>query len=146
MKKRANGFTLVELIVAITIMAIITPVMSMVLFYVIKGFSSYEAINSINKKNQEMLNRIYMRISVNKRIFQNTSSDNQFLLKVQLTNCPPVLSGSKLAKLRPVLCLLVHYIYRVKLRQYLFSAVMNLPPLWKMLLIHTAPPYSQSDL
>ncbi|OQA89742.1 MAG: hypothetical protein BWY26_01639 [Elusimicrobia bacterium ADurb.Bin231] len=99
MKKRTNGFTLVELIVAITIMAIITPVMSMVLFYVIKGFSSYEAINSINKKNQEMLNRIYMRMSVNKRIFQNTSSDNQFLSRIQLTNCPSVLANSKLAKI-----------------------------------------------
>jgi prepilin-type N-terminal cleavage/methylation domain-containing protein len=97
-RRPSAGFTLVELMVAITIYLIVVPGITALLITVIKGFTSYEATNGLKKNNQESINRVYLALIENKRIFQNTTADNAFLSKVSLSGAPAVLTGSKLPK------------------------------------------------
>ena len=96
-KKRTHGFTLMELIIAITLLAIVVPGLTVLLSTIFKGYSSYEAASGLKKNNQESINRIYLTLMETKRLFQGTAADNAFLAKVSLgADAPTVLSGSKL--------------------------------------------------
>ncbi|OGS47435.1 MAG: hypothetical protein A2539_08500 [Elusimicrobia bacterium RIFOXYD2_FULL_34_15] len=103
-----KGLTLVEVIVALAIFLIIVPVITSVLMNVTKGFTSFEASNSLKKTNQNTLNRIYLKLTESKKIFQNIPSDptvphNAYLGRIVANNyivsgigCPKLLENSKL--------------------------------------------------
>ena len=91
-----SGFTLVEIMVAIIVFALIIPGVVVLLMTVNKGFTAYEAANQLKKNNQETLNRIFIKLTGAKRIFQNNSSDNAYLARIMLSSCPAVLPGSTL--------------------------------------------------
>jgi hypothetical protein len=84
--------------IAITIYLIVVPGLTTLLVTVIKGFTSYEAATGLKKNNQENINRVYLALIENKRIFQNTTADNAFLGKVSFSGAPAVLAGSQLPK------------------------------------------------
>jgi len=91
-----RGVTLVELMMAVVIIGIVTPVVAMLLTQTLKSFTSYEATMQLRKTNQATLNRIYLRLGSCKRIFDNSTADNVFLSRVDLSSSPVVLSGSAL--------------------------------------------------
>jgi type II secretory pathway pseudopilin PulG len=92
--------TLVELLLALAIMGIITPVLVSLLTYVTSGFTGYEATSQLRKMNQKTLNRIYLRVGSCKRIFQNVTLDNAFVGRLILTGCPSALAGSALPSIQ----------------------------------------------
>ena len=94
MNKR--GFSLVELMISVTIMAIIVPIIGLVFITATRAFITFEAMSTLKKVNQNSVNRIYVRLNRNKRLFEETLSDLDFLNAVNLSGCPSVLSGSKL--------------------------------------------------
>ena len=91
-----GGYTLAEVAVAAAIMAIVMPVLAMLFTSTNTSFTGFEASNSLKINNQNTVNRMYLRLGRNKRIFQNTSADTPFLSAVGLTGAPAVMSGSKL--------------------------------------------------
>lgn len=89
-----KGFTLVEVMLAIAIFAIVTPVITTMLTQVLRGFSTYEMSTQIKKTNQKTNNRIHLRLGSCKRIFQNTTNDKAYLDRLTLSDSPSVLSGT----------------------------------------------------
>ena len=89
-----RGVTLVELMMAVVIIGIVTPVITMLLMQTLKGFTAYESTMQLRKTNQTTLNRIYLRLGSCKRIFDNSTADNVFLSRVDLSAAPALLSGS----------------------------------------------------
>jgi len=94
--KNKNGLTLVEVIIAVVVFAMIIPGIVMFLNNITQGFTTYECISSLKKNNQETLNRIYASLLSSRRIFENNTDGTLYLSKLYLTGCPPLLTGSKL--------------------------------------------------
>jgi len=99
----ARGFTIVELIISIAILAIITPAVTILLTFITNGLTSYEASTQLRLVNQRTLNRIYTRLGSSKRIFQNNTSDLAFLNTIDLAGSgyPAAISGSTLPTIQP---------------------------------------------
>jgi len=95
-----KGFTLVEVIMTVGILSIVIPILTVLFISMNKSFVTFEAFNSMKKVNQETINRIYIRLGRNKRLFQEKAEDIAFLNVIDLTDCPSVLSGSKLPIIR----------------------------------------------
>lgn len=93
------GYSLVELVMAVAIFSIVVPVIVMFFSSTMRAFNSFEAANGLKKSNQQAVNRIFLKLSGNKRLFQNTANDTAFLLRVSTGGCPSKLTGSKLAKI-----------------------------------------------
>ena len=91
-----GGYTLAEVAVAAAIMAIVMPVLAMLFTSTNTSFTGFEASNSLKINNQNTVNRMYLRLGRNKRLFQNTAADTPFLSSVGLSGSPSVMSGSKL--------------------------------------------------
>jgi len=87
---------MVELMMATVVIGIVTPIVVMLLAQSMKGFTAYEATMQLRKTNQVSLNRIYLRLGSCKRIFQNSSTDNVFLSRADLSGAPAELTGSVL--------------------------------------------------
>lgn len=94
-----KGLTLVELILAVTVFAIIVPQILSFLFTVMKAFTSYEASIQLERTNEEMLTRIYLKLCSCKRLFQNIPSDLSYLERLDLSTSPTVLTASRLPKI-----------------------------------------------
>ena len=92
-RQARSGFTLVELLIAIAVFAIVVPVMVTFFSTVIKNFTSFEATNQLKKTNQESLNRIHLKLKSCKRIF--TRADGSYVVKISTSEYPG-LSASKL--------------------------------------------------
>lgn len=88
--------TMIELLMAGTIVAIIVPIMVLLINATINGFTTFDAQQQIKGANQQLLNNIYSNLVLSKRIFQNTASDNAFLNKISLSNLPSRISTSQL--------------------------------------------------
>ena len=91
-----NGYTLAEVAIAASILAILMPVLAMLFNSTNTSFTGFEASNSLKNNNQSTVNRMYLRLGRNKRLFQNNSTDTAFLARLNLSADPAVLSGSKL--------------------------------------------------
>ena len=90
------GYTLAEVMIASALVAIIIPILTLVFTATNKGFTGFEAKNSIKQVNQNTVNRMYLRLGRNKRLFENTSADNPFLARASTSTCPIPITGSKL--------------------------------------------------
>jgi len=100
-----KGLTLVEVIVTLAIFLIIVPVITVVLTTVTKGFTSFEASNTLKKTNQNTLNRIYLRLSECKRIFPDmppsgSSNSKEYIDIISTTDRPDILANSKLSVIK----------------------------------------------
>lgn len=93
---RPNGFTLPEVAIAATLLAIITPIIVIVLMSTNHGFTSYEAGNVMKQMNQNTVNRIYLRLGRSKRLFENNAYGRGLLARMNMSGAPAVMSGSKL--------------------------------------------------
>jgi prepilin-type N-terminal cleavage/methylation domain-containing protein len=101
MTLKKKGFTLIELMITVTITLIILPVLVVLFISTNKNFIFYEASNTLKQTNQNSVSRIYVRLGRNKRLFENTIADNAFLGKADLSGCPSVMAGSVLASVKP---------------------------------------------
>ena len=104
-RNKVTGLTLIEVIITLAIFSIIVAAVSAVLTSTKKGFTSFEAANTLKKVNQNSLNRIYIRLTECKRIFPYIATEsapnfNSYLSRVTLTGtptgCPAMLNGSKI--------------------------------------------------
>lgn len=93
---KKTGVTLVELMLAIAVLGIILPLITMFFSRIVNRFGIYEMTTQLRKANQQSMNRIHLRIGSCKRLFENSSNDMAFLARVDLSGCPSVLTGSKL--------------------------------------------------
>jgi hypothetical protein len=100
-KDKISGFTLVELMITVTITLLIVPILTLLFISTNKNFIFFEASSTLKQINQNSINRIYVRIGRNKKIFENTIEDNAFLARVDLTGCYSVATGSKLSITNP---------------------------------------------
>lgn len=96
-----KGFTLVELMITVSITLIIIPVMILLFLSTNKNFIFFEASSTLKQINQNTISRIYVRLGRNKKLFENTTENNAFLTRVDLSGCPSVMTGSLLATVKP---------------------------------------------
>jgi prepilin-type N-terminal cleavage/methylation domain-containing protein len=93
-----KGFTLVEMLVVVSIIAIITPALTYLFTKVGEGMAADEMHTQLQRLNEKTMLRFHDRLSTSKRFFQNTATDKSFLALVQLSgSAPPVLANSLLA-------------------------------------------------
>jgi prepilin-type N-terminal cleavage/methylation domain-containing protein len=96
-KDGQGGYTFVELMIAVAILALITPAITIFFSKVSQGYAADEMHTLLKKNNQDSLNRLHNRLASNKRIFQNDAVGVSFLSTVGLTGgAPSVLGGSHL--------------------------------------------------
>ncbi len=96
------GATMVELMMAVAIFGIVTPVIAMLLMQTTKSYSMYEAATQLRVTNQATLNRIYLRLGSCKRIFNNTAADNVYLSSISGPGAPMILTGSVLPTIQEI--------------------------------------------
>ncbi|HJT23343.1 MAG TPA: prepilin-type N-terminal cleavage/methylation domain-containing protein [bacterium] len=93
----ACGFTLVELLIAVAILAIIMPAMVLLLTKTRQSFSADEMHMQLKACNEQTINRVHLSLASNRHIFEGDAAGVSFLGRVQLmAGTPPVLTGSKL--------------------------------------------------
>jgi hypothetical protein len=81
---------------AVIILGIITPGLVMLMSSLTKGFTGYEAAVNLREVNQKSLNKIYLRLGSNKRLFENNANDIGYLNKISLAGNPSLMAGSLL--------------------------------------------------
>lgn len=91
-----RGFTLPEVMLTVTILALIMPILAVVFTSANRGFTGFEAANSLKQANQNTVNRMYLRLGRNKRLFQNTTDDGKFAAGADLGGCSAPMSPSAL--------------------------------------------------
>jgi type II secretory pathway pseudopilin PulG len=99
LKRRSSGFTLIELMIGLTIfMIMMLAVMPM---FNISGdvFSSTEAHGQLKNYGQEAVNHIADALIECKRIFEGNTNDGAFLARLLMPGMPTAVSGSQLPKI-----------------------------------------------
>lgn len=97
-----GGFTLLELLMTISIMAIITPAITFLFVKMTQGMAADEMRNAMASMNDRSLLRIHERVLSNKHMCQNDTSGQTYLAMVKAgmsaaTNTQyPILAGSLL--------------------------------------------------
>jgi prepilin-type N-terminal cleavage/methylation domain-containing protein len=91
-----KGMTLVEVIMAVAIFSIVLPLVSVFLMKITTGFAMYDMRSELRRVNQQTNNRIYLRLTACKRIFETATGGAAYLGKLTLTGCPAVITGSVL--------------------------------------------------
>lgn len=92
-----DGFTLVELMIAVAVLAVITPAFLLLLSKTQQSFSAEEMHLQLRSCNQQTINHIHIRLSAAKHIFQGDATGVTFLGRVKLAaGAPATLSGSRL--------------------------------------------------
>lgn len=92
-----EGYTLIELMLAVAILAMITPAITIFFSKVTQGYAADEMHTQLKTNNQNTLNRLHARIGTSKRLFLNDATGTAFLAAVSLTGgAPNVLGGSHL--------------------------------------------------
>ena len=97
MKKNEKGMTLTEIMIALSIFTILVAIVFTSLSTFSKLFTSTDATNQLKSASQKTVNKIGLRLSESKRIFQKTSADTAFLARIILADA--VLTGSCLPKI-----------------------------------------------
>jgi prepilin-type N-terminal cleavage/methylation domain-containing protein len=93
---RTPGVTLVELLIAVTILSMLVVGVSPFISLTQRGFSSMEAHNSLKTGGQEAINRIGNKLAQCKRLFENTVDSDAFRARAVLTTQPTIITGSKI--------------------------------------------------
>jgi len=88
--------TLIEVIVAVLVFSIITPMIAVMLSNTLKSFTAFEASQKLRKVNRDTLLRCYYNLSENKRLFQNTADDLLYLNALDKSGCPRPIAHSRL--------------------------------------------------
>jgi prepilin-type N-terminal cleavage/methylation domain-containing protein len=91
-----RGFTMVEVLISMSVMAII--VVSVVPFFrtTVTGFSAMEVRTAVGVTNQQALNDVFVQMTQCKRLFTgDVAGDSNFLQRV-VTSRPPELTGNRL--------------------------------------------------
>ncbi|OGS27992.1 MAG: hypothetical protein A2297_00840 [Elusimicrobia bacterium RIFOXYB2_FULL_48_7] len=91
--KNNKGFTLIEMMVAVVVFALVIPSIIMILSSLTRGFTSYEASSQIKNLNQNNLSKIYMKLTTSKRLFQNSTADNLFFSRIDTAGIPAALAA-----------------------------------------------------
>jgi len=92
-----KGITLVEMMVSLSIFSMLAAVVFMSMSTFSKASSSTEATNQMKSCSQKAVNKIGLRLSESKRIFENTGSDTPFLARV--AGIETILPGSRLPRI-----------------------------------------------
>lgn len=95
--QKQNGMTLVELMIALSVFTILVAITFTSISTFSKGFTSMDATNQMKSCSQSAINKIGLRLSECKRIFENTSQDTPFLSRITGIDSP--LMGSCLPKI-----------------------------------------------
>lgn len=90
-----TGFTLTELMLAVAIMTIITPAVTMLMVMTMRSFTGYEAEMQLRLTNQATLNRIYLRLGSCKRII-DASADTGYIKALNISGAPVPIGGTTL--------------------------------------------------
>jgi len=98
---RQGGFTLMELLLAITIFLIVTPAVVNFFFKVTQGFSADEARSLLKKNQQDTLAGFYQTITSSKRILEGNTGVSM-LSYLDMTGCPATLTGSQFPDIMPL--------------------------------------------
>lgn len=93
-KRARRGFTLTEVMIASAVLSILVLAVMPVIRLSQQGFSSMEARNALKSEGQAAMNRIGHKLVECKRLFENTTADNLFLARAQLS--VPALANSRL--------------------------------------------------
>lgn len=101
-RENAKGFTLIEVIIAVASFAMIVPAVVYALSWVRQGLAADEAKVQLTEVHQKAVNQIHLRLTRNKRLFQQNALDQAFLNAVQRTaEVPPPMGDSKLPVIEP---------------------------------------------
>lgn len=92
----SRGFTLVELIITTTVMAIMMLTVVPLFDVTNRGYTSLEVSTVLSAGTQAALVRIQTRVSENKRLFGRDAAGISFLARVTPAVSPAVMSGSLL--------------------------------------------------
>ena len=100
-RRRLNskGFTLVELMVSVAIIAVIGPIIAQLFIKVTEGMAADEMHSQIQKLNELTMLRLHERLATSKRFFQNDVDGVIFLARARAgmsASAPAVLTNSLL--------------------------------------------------
>lgn len=92
MKKAA--FTLVEMLISMTIMTIIIVMISPMMDLSFTGIVTYEVHNSLKQANQTAINYLGHELTESYRLFQRGAAADAYLARLDLADQPPPLAGA----------------------------------------------------
>ena len=95
--KKQNGMTLVEMMISLSVFTILVAIIFTSLSTFSKIFSSTDATNQLKSYSESAVNKMGLRLSECKRLFENTSQDTPFLSRITGIDSP--LPGSRLPKI-----------------------------------------------
>jgi len=98
-----GGWTLIELMLVMAMMAIITPAMTYLFSKVSQGMAADEMHTELQQANQALLNHIQIRLAANRHFFfnDNTSGGVSFLARLNLSTAPTTVAGWTLCQPQP---------------------------------------------
>jgi len=91
-----KGVTFVEVIIASSILSLISLAVAPMFNVAQQGFTTSEAKISLRTESQKVINKIGHQLAESKRLFENTPASKAFLDRVQLTSPSTSLLGSRL--------------------------------------------------
>jgi len=92
----SNGFTLPEVLVTSALFAILIVLITPIFQLVQQSFTSADARSNLKTSSQKAINNMGQTLTECKRLFQNVTSDVNFLNRVQFSGVPFALGGSRL--------------------------------------------------
>jgi hypothetical protein len=95
-KTSPAGVTLVELIITITVMAVMVLTVVPLFNVTSRGYTSLEVNTVLSAGAQQAVTRMQNRLSENKRLFGNDATGTAFLARVTPSLTSPLMSGSTL--------------------------------------------------
>lgn len=95
-----EGWTLVELMMTIALIAIITPAITLLFAKVSQGMASDEMHSALQTGNQTMLNRIHVRMGGSKHFFFGDQSGVSFVNRLSIPSSPATVAGTTLPLLQ----------------------------------------------
>lgn len=99
--RNQKGWTLIELMIVVSIIGIIIPSMVSLFLKVQQGFAADEMRLQLKTANETLMLHLHERLNVSKHMFQNnsTSGGTSFISKIQFSgNTPTTLSLTQLAQ------------------------------------------------
>src|SRR5216684_3322141 len=90
-----RGFTMVELMIAVAITAIMAVAIAPLLKVSMGGLTSIESYTVMKNSSQNILARLQQQVTQSKRLFGNTPGDLTFLALADVSTLPGVVSNSQ---------------------------------------------------
>ncbi len=103
-KLTSGGYTLVELMISVALIAIVTTAVISLYASITQGMAADEMHGSLQQGNQNMLNRIRIRLASNKHCFFGDASGVSFIGVLNFTSgsatAPATVAGTSLSQLQ----------------------------------------------